>query len=230
MKASSRQTAAITVVGKSWTPRARRLASRSPKPQDDRRLSRFSRNHAPKSSTTPNTSSTDSSATRLCPPVAPGRASSGAAWIVLCDTNGGALLKSRQAIDAVRAEVSIPLGIHTTTTASSPLQCLTPSTMVPARSGTINGLGERCGNATSAASSHSHSNTLTIRLLPAVSKSSLIIAYVYETANMNSAQPGFVGSSAFATRRHARPRVRKNAISYEHVEPPRSQRTPRPGE
>ncbi len=77
-------------------------------------------------------------------------ADAGADWIVLCDTNGGALpedirIATLAAIDAVDK----PIGIHThddggLSLANTIVAVELGATMVQ---GTINGLGERCGNA-----------------------------------------------------------------------------------
>ncbi len=97
--------------------------------------------------------------------------------------------------------------------------------MVPLQvQGTINGLGERCGNVDLC----SVIANLALKypgysLLQAGSLERLteLSRYVHETANMNfrPSQP-FVGSSAFAHKggMHVHG-VRKNAASYEHVDP-----------
>ena len=77
-------------------------------------------------------------------------AAAGAAWIVLCDTNGGTLPEEiAEAVAAVAKRVARPARHpHATTTASSPSpirwpRCRQGATQVQ---GTINGIGERCGN------------------------------------------------------------------------------------
>ena len=70
-------------------------------------------------------------------------------WVVLCDTNGGALPEEiAAAIDQVKRELSVPLGIHThndgeLAVANALAAVRHGATQVQ---GTINGLGERCGN------------------------------------------------------------------------------------
>ena len=74
----------------------------------------------------------------------------GAARIILCDTNGGSLMGHiGEAIDAARRVVDVPLGIHAhndsgLATANSLLAVEKGIVQVQ---GTINGYGERCGNA-----------------------------------------------------------------------------------
>jgi len=70
--------------------------------------------------------------------------------VVLCDTNGGALpLEICRAIDAVKREIDVPLGIH----AHNDMGLAVANSLtafdhgVLQLQGTINGYGERCGNA-----------------------------------------------------------------------------------
>ena len=90
--------------------------------------------------------------------------------------------------------------------------------------GTINGLGERCGNVDlcsvigNLALKYPDYSVLSPGKLEHLTELS---RYVYETANMNfrASQP-FVGASAFAHKggMHVHG-VRKNATSYEHIDP-----------
>jgi 2-isopropylmalate synthase len=154
-------------------------------------------------------------------------AAAGAAWIVLCDTNGGALPDEvAEAVSQVAREVSVPLGIHT----HNDGDLAVANSLAAVRSGalqvqgTINGLGERCGNVDLC----SVVGNLALKypdysvLLPGkLEHLTELSRYVYETANMNfrASQP-FVGASAFAHKggMHVHG-VRKNAASYEHIEP-----------
>jgi 2-isopropylmalate synthase len=90
--------------------------------------------------------------------------------------------------------------------------------------GTINGIGERCGNAdlcsiiANLALKYRGYELLAPGKLAHLTE---VSRYVYETANMNF-QPGqpFVGTSAFAHKggMHVHG-IRKNAASYEHIDP-----------
>jgi len=78
--------------------------------------------------------------------------SAGARWVVLCDTNGGALPK--QVAEATRAVIAagIPgdcVGIHTHNDTEHAVANTLAAVDAGARQiqGTLNGLGERCGNA-----------------------------------------------------------------------------------
>ena len=154
-------------------------------------------------------------------------AAAGAAWIVLCDTNGGALPDEiAAAVSQVAREVSVPLGIHTHNDGDLAVANALAAVRhgVLQVQGTINGLGERCGNVDlcsvvgNLALKYSDYSVLSPGKLEHLTELS---RYVYETANMNfrASQP-FVGTSAFAHKggMHVHG-VRKKAASYEHVDP-----------
>ena len=154
-------------------------------------------------------------------------AEAGAAWLVLCDTNGGALPEQvAAAVQQVRQAIGRPIGIHT----HNDGDLAVANTLAAVREGatqvqgTINGIGERCGNADLC--SVVANLALKYRGYELLQPGSLahlteVSRYVYETANMNFRpnQP-FVGTSAFAHKGgmhvHA---VRKIAHSYEHIDP-----------
>src|SRR5262245_47422219 len=149
-----------------------------------------------------------------------------AAVVILCDTNGGSLPDEvADATERVRRELKVELGIHChndsdVATANSLAAVAKGATQVQ---GTINGIGERCGNADLVCII---ANLALKRGYEVLSPESLrrlteVSRYVYETANMNfrSSQP-FVGVSAFAHKggmhTHA---VARNTASYEHIDP-----------
>jgi 2-isopropylmalate synthase len=154
-------------------------------------------------------------------------ADAGAKWIVLCDTNGGSLPEEvAEAVSRVARELPVPVGIHTHNDGELAVANTLAAVQHGARQvqGTINGLGERCGNVDLC----SVVANLALKLkgyetlLPGkVANLTEISRYVYETANMNF-RPGqpFVGSSAFAHKggMHVHG-VRKIAHSYEHIDP-----------
>lgn len=154
-------------------------------------------------------------------------ADAGARWIVLCDTNGGTLPEQiAAAVDEVRKAIPTPIGIHT----HNDGDLAVANTLAAIRQGathvqgTINGIGERCGNVdlcsvvANLALKYRGYELLRQGSLPLLTE---VSRYVYETANMNfrSGQP-FVGASAFAHKggMHVHG-IRKNASSYEHIEP-----------
>lgn len=157
-------------------------------------------------------------------------AQAGAEWLILCDTNGGSLPGEMTSIvQAVREATStypVKIGIH----------CHNDGDLATANSlaaidagcdqvqGTINGIGERCGNADLIAvmanlafkkSGYQVCGGRSLEHLTELSR------YVYETANLQlrNNQP-FVGQSAFAHKGgmhvHA---IHKATKSYEHLDP-----------
>jgi 2-isopropylmalate synthase len=150
----------------------------------------------------------------------------GASVIILCDTNGGTLPDDvADIVEATRRQLRVEVGIHChndsdVATANSLAAVARGATQVQ---GTINGLGERCGNAdlvciiANLALKRGY-EVLRPESLPHLTELS---RYVYETANMNfrTNQP-FVGASAFAHKggmhTHAVARVSR---SYEHIDP-----------
>jgi 2-isopropylmalate synthase len=150
----------------------------------------------------------------------------GATVVILCDTNGGSLPEQvAERVAAVRAALRCELGIHT----HNDCDLAVANTMAAVRQGatqvqgTMNGIGERCGNAdlvsvlANLALKYGHDvlRPGSLQRLTEVSR------YVYEVANMNF-RPGqpFVGTSAFAHKggmhTHA---VAKVSHSYEHIDP-----------
>ena len=158
-------------------------------------------------------------------------ARAGATRIVLCDTNGGTLPDEvaalvREAIAALAAAgCAAPVAIHChndcdLAVANSLSAVAAGAVQVQ---GTINGLGERCGNADLISVVANLALKLPgYRVLGGgTSHLTELSRFVYETANM-SYRPGqpFVGSSAFAHKGgmhvHA---VAKATESYEHIPP-----------
>jgi 2-isopropylmalate synthase len=152
--------------------------------------------------------------------------SAGASVVILCDTNGGSLPEQvAERVAAVRAALRCELGIHT----HNDCDLAVANTLAAVRQGatqvqgTMNGIGERCGNAdlvsvlANLALKYGHDvlQPGSLQRLTEVSR------YVYEIANMNF-RPGqpFVGTSAFAHKggmhTHA---VAKVSHSYEHIDP-----------
>ena len=153
-------------------------------------------------------------------------AGAGAAWLVLCDTNGGSLPAFvHEATATVSDRFGLPIGIHAhndsgVAAANSIEAVRAGATMVQ---GTINGLGERCGNADLTAVIPAVELKLGQRCLPAGSlpKITAVSRYVCEITNQNlrDNQP-FVGRSAFAHKGGVHvSAVQRNSRTYEHVSP-----------
>ena len=150
----------------------------------------------------------------------------GAVTLVLCDTNGGSMPEFvADAVDTVKREVGGMVGIHTHNDAG--LAVANALAAVRAGSdhvqGTINGVGERCGNMDLITLIANLQLKYDLNCLRPNSLKRLteVSRFVYEIANV-SLQPGqpYVGSSAFAHKGgmhvHA---VQKDSSTYEHVAP-----------
>jgi len=74
----------------------------------------------------------------------------GADWVVLCDTNGGSLLNQvEEGVKAAKEVLSVPFGMHMHNDSGLAVAGTLAGVMAGATQvqGTINGYGERCGNA-----------------------------------------------------------------------------------
>jgi 2-isopropylmalate synthase len=150
----------------------------------------------------------------------------GASCVILCDTNGGTMPEQvAERVRAIRQALRCDIGIHT----HNDCELAVANTLAAVREGatqvqgTMNGIGERCGNVDLVSVIANLSLKYGYDVLRPDSLVHLTEAsrYVYEVANMNfrNGQP-FVGASAFAHKggmhTHA---VAKNPVSYEHIEP-----------
>jgi 2-isopropylmalate synthase len=156
----------------------------------------------------------------------------GAEWLVLCDTNGGTLPHE---VSEIVAEImaALPelntepakLGIHThndagTAVANAIAAVRAGVTMVQ---GTINGYGERCGNANLCTLIPNLQLKLGYRCLgdqqlAQLSPTSRMISEIVNLAPDDHAP--FVGRSAFAHKAGVHvSAVEKNPLTYEHIQP-----------
>jgi 2-isopropylmalate synthase len=153
-------------------------------------------------------------------------ARAGAHWLVLCDTNGGTLPGALvEILREVKRHVSTPLGIHVHNDA----ECAVANSLaavaegVEQVQGTINGFGERCGNANLVSIIPSLVLKLGHECIPAPQLRELrdLARFVSEVAN-RTPWPGqpYVGDSAFAHKggMHVSA-VLKHPETYEHVSP-----------
>jgi 2-isopropylmalate synthase len=149
----------------------------------------------------------------------------GAERVILCDTNGGTMpWEIREICRIVKQECPVPLGIH----AHNDSEMAVANSLVAVESGilqvqgTINGIGERCGNANLC----SIIPNLQLKMRRSAIGKNLarlkdVSGFVTEIANLmpNKRQP-YVGDAAFAHKGgvhiHA---VLKNAATYEHIAP-----------
>ncbi|MFH0768175.1 MAG: citramalate synthase [Chloroflexota bacterium] len=153
-------------------------------------------------------------------------AEAGAGCLILCDTNGGTLPNEiTTAIKAVRKQTDAPLGIHTHNDAESAVAntLVAVSAGVTQVQGTINGYGERCGNANLC----SIIPTLKLKMgIDCVTDEQLarlseVSRYVSEAANL-APDPylPYVGASAFSHKAGLHVSgVTKWADSYQHIDP-----------
>ncbi|MGI6677732.1 MAG: citramalate synthase [Dehalobacterium sp.] len=153
-------------------------------------------------------------------------ANASADWVVLCDTNGGMLPSEIEQIFVVAKEnVHVPMGIH----AHNDGDLAVANTLQAVQSGaemvqgTINGLGERCGNANLCSIIPNLELKMGIPCLPERRLGLLTETahYVSELANVvHLSQQPFVGMSAFAHKAGIHvSAVAKNPSTYEHMDP-----------
>ena len=151
----------------------------------------------------------------------------GAACLVLCDTNGGSTMSQiRQAVCAVRDALgAAELGIHCHNDANLAVANSLVAVECGVRhvQGTINGIGERCGNADliSLIANLSLKYGRAVLRPDSIKRLTETSRFVYEMANMNlQANQPFVGLAAFAHKGgmhvHA---VQRNVSTYEHIDP-----------
>jgi 2-isopropylmalate synthase len=153
-------------------------------------------------------------------------ADGGADTIVLCDTNGGSLPSHIQnAIRRIQAEISLPLGIHCHN--DSELAVANTLTAVEIGAvmvqGTMNGYGERCGNANLCSIIPNLEIKMGCRTIGPERLKHLTGAsrFVSQIANLSPRRDlAFVGKSAFAHKGgvHVSAIIR-NPATYEHVLP-----------
>ena len=150
----------------------------------------------------------------------------GADWIILADTNGGTLPgEIAETVRLVREKIDTPLGIHAHNDMETAVANSLAAVQKGARQvqGTINGLGERCGNANLT----SIIPTLSLKMgYETVGEKNLaklkeLSHFVYEMAGLspNLNQP-YTGKNAFAHKGgiHANAII-KEPSSYEHIDP-----------
>jgi 2-isopropylmalate synthase len=150
----------------------------------------------------------------------------GAAVLALCDTNGGSMPEQiNEAVAAVRKNCSAMIGIHTHNDTGVAVANAQAAILAGAdhAQGTVNGVGERCGNMdliTLIANLQLKYHLACLRP-GTLARLTDVSRFVYETANLNliAGQP-YVGASAFAHKGgmhvHA---IQKDASTYEHTDP-----------
>ena len=157
----------------------------------------------------------------------------GARWVVLCDTNGGTLPQEVYEITHAVIAAGIPgdhLGIHTHDDTGNAVASSLAAVNAGARQvqGTLNGLGERCGNANLTSViptlllkepyASAFDIGITRDALRTLTRTSRMLDDILNRVPLRSAP--YVGSSAFAHKAglHASAIV-KDPSTYEHIDP-----------
>ena len=150
----------------------------------------------------------------------------GAEIVVLCDTNGGTLpWEVENIIREMKPKLNHPFGMHT----HNDSECGVVNALVGVREGatqvqgTVNGVGERCGNANIVSIMADLELKMRYQCLPGGNIKYLhdLSHFVSEVANVtpNEHLP-FVGTSAFAHKGGVHvAAMRRSAQSYQHVQP-----------
>ncbi|HQA03223.1 MAG TPA: citramalate synthase [Thermodesulfovibrio thiophilus] len=146
--------------------------------------------------------------------------------IILCDTNGGTLPNDvEKIIREVKSSLNVSIGIH----AHNDSDCAVANSIVAVLNGaahvqgTVNGFGERCGNANLCSVLPNLQFKLGYKCIDGenLKKLTEVSRFVYEIANLNpfKRQP-FVGESAFAHKGGVHvSAVSKRPETYEHIKP-----------
>ncbi|HNW58931.1 MAG TPA: citramalate synthase [bacterium] len=153
----------------------------------------------------------------------------GAACVVLCDTNGGTLtLQMAEVIRTVMQRFpGVPLGLHAHNDSDAAVASSLAALALGVQhiQGTINGYGERCGNANLCSIIAGAALKMNLLLAPAVSLQELtsLSRYVSEIANLpHREESPYVGNSAFAHKAGIHvSAIQRNHRTYEHVDPER---------
>ncbi len=150
----------------------------------------------------------------------------GAEILVLCDTNGGNLpWRVAEVVRDVKSQLATPLGIHT----HNDTECAVANSLAAVREGctqvqgTINGYGERCGNANLSPVIANRTLKLGTSCLPEGKLGSLTETahYVAEIANLSpDSHMPYAGTSAFAHKGGIHvSAMRRASSSYQHCDP-----------
>ena len=157
----------------------------------------------------------------------------GARWIVLCDTNGGTLPEEVSRVTSEVIAAGIPgshLGIHCHDDTGNAVANSLAAVLAGARQiqGTLNGLGERCGNANLTTLiptlllkdpfASRFATGVTPQALAGLTRTSRLLDDILNRVPLRSAP--YVGASAFAHKSglHASA-ILKAPTTYEHIDP-----------
>ncbi len=150
----------------------------------------------------------------------------GADCLVLCDTNGGTITTVlRDTVRKVVKDFSLPVGVHI----HNDIDCAVANSIIGVEAGasqvqgTINGLGERCGNANLISIIPNIQLKLGLKCISPEQMKKLrdVSRFVNEIANLRhfKRQP-YTGDSAFAHKAGIHvSAIRKRPETYEHIRP-----------
>lgn len=150
----------------------------------------------------------------------------GAETLVLCETNGGRMpWEVAEIVREVRSKIVTPLGIH----AHNDGECAVANSIMAIREGciqvqgTINGYGERCGNANLCSIIPDLELKMGINALPKGQLTHMfdLSHYVAEIANLSPDEHlAYVGRAAFAHKGGIHvAAMRRTSQSYQHIDP-----------
>ncbi len=148
----------------------------------------------------------------------------GADRLVLCDTNGGSLPGFiAEHVKQIKEKYSVPIGVHMHNDCELAVANTLAGVQAGARhvQGTVNGYGERCGNANLISIIPNISLKLGFKQNQELSKLRETSRYIDERANLHpNLRAAYVGDAAFAHKGGVHvSAVNKNPETYEHIYP-----------
>lgn len=148
----------------------------------------------------------------------------GASWLVLCDTNGGTLPEDiRNIVSKVTKEFPGCVGIHCHNDAGVAVAASLTAVRMGADlvQGTVNGLGERCGNADLCSVIPNLVLKMGRDCFPGIGQLTSLSRFVSSVANLShDSRMPYVGSAAFTHKGGMHiDGVMKNSRTFEHVSP-----------
>ena len=153
-------------------------------------------------------------------------AKAGADWLVLCDTNGGVFPSYMgEIVQKIVARFLVPIGIHCHDDGGMAIanSIVAVENGVSQVQGTMNGYGERCGNANLSVIIPNIQIKMERECIPTRRLRSLtsVSRYVDEIANLQSDERmPYVGNSAFAHKGGMHiDAILKEPMSFEHIQP-----------
>lgn len=153
-------------------------------------------------------------------------ADAGADTLCLCDTNGGTFPSDVYTItEKAVQQFKVQIGIHCHNDSEMAVANSVAAVQAGARQvqGTINGIGERCGNANLCSIIPNLQLKLGLKCIPDenMNKLTSVARYVSEIANTTyNEKAAYVGNDAFSHKGGMHiDAVSKNPVSYEHINP-----------